>query len=71
VPPRLLTPYFKGGALNLPALVTPGLAYRLLVSPDLVNWSATETNTPTASPFTFIDSQGVTLKKRFYRLVTP
>jgi uncharacterized protein YmfQ (DUF2313 family) len=70
-PPRFLTPYMSGGVLNLPAQLTPGFAYRLLASTNLVNWTNLSTNTPGASPFTFTDPLGPVSPARFYRLVTP
>ena len=70
-PPRFLTPYVSGGVLNLPAQLTPGFAYRLLASTNLVNWTNLSTNTPGASPFTFTDPLGPVSPARFYRLVTP
>jgi hypothetical protein len=69
--PHFLMPYVSGGVLNLPAQLTPGYSYRLLASPDLVNWTTISTTTPGASPFTFTDPLGPTYPMRFYRLVTP
>jgi hypothetical protein len=64
-------PYVSGGVLNLPAQLTPGYPYRLLASPDLVNWTTISTTTPGASPFTFTDPLGPIYPMRFYRLITP
>jgi hypothetical protein len=69
--PRFLTPYVSGGVLNLPAQLTPGYSYRLLASPDLINWTTISTTTPGSSPFTFTDPLGPIYPTRFYRLVTP
>ncbi len=69
--PLLLTPYYSNAVLNLPAQLTPGFAYRLQGSADLLSWSNIATNTPASSPFTFVDPQGLSSPKRFYRLVTP
>jgi hypothetical protein len=69
--PHFLMPYVSGGVLNLPAQLTPGYPYRLLASPDLVNWTTISTTTPGASPFTFTDPLGPIYPMRFYRLITP
>jgi len=70
-PPRFGAAFLSGGVLNLPAQLTPGYAYRLQASTNLVNWIDLSTNTPVTSPFTFTDPLGPVYHARWYRLVTP
>ena len=59
------------GSVTLVIANTPNLLLTLQTSPDLVNWTTLATPTPTASPYTYIDSTASAASTRFYRAFYP
>ncbi len=65
--PVLLT----DGSFQAQFWATPGQTYVLQASTDLVHWTSLSTNTPSAAPFTWIDTGATNEAARFYRVVQP
>ena len=59
------------GAVTLVIANTPNLLLTLQTSPDLVKWTTLATPTPTATPYTYIDSTASAATVRFYRAFYP
>ncbi|HUD46868.1 MAG TPA: LamG-like jellyroll fold domain-containing protein [Candidatus Baltobacteraceae bacterium] len=59
------------GSFEAQFSATPGQTYILQASTDLVHWTSLITNTPTSTPFTWIDPGAADEPTRFYRVVLP
>jgi hypothetical protein len=73
VPPldSLFTPEFLDGSFQVQFWAPEGLTYILQASTDLEHWTPLSTNTPSAVPFTWIDTNATRTPIRFYRVVLP
>jgi hypothetical protein len=77
ISPALIPPsfgsilYASNGIVTLVITNTPGLALTLQTSTDLMVWTTLATLTPTASPYTYIDSTSSNTAARYYRAFYP
>ncbi len=61
--------YPPGGSFQAQFTATVGNTYVLQASSDLVHWVSVSTNTPTVSPFLWIDPVSSNYPARFYRVL--
>jgi hypothetical protein len=70
-PPIFVSIARADGAVTLVIDVTPNFALTLQTSTNLMKWTTLATPTPTASPFTYVDSTHSTIPVLFYRAFYP
>ncbi|SPE51110.1 exported hypothetical protein [Verrucomicrobia bacterium] len=67
-PPITLTPVsFAAGDFTLRINGSAGSEYIVQASTNLINWTAILTNTPSVTPFTVVDTNAGSFRRRFYR----
>jgi hypothetical protein len=63
--------FLANGSFEAQYWAPAGQTYILQVSADLLHWIPVSTNTPSSSPFGWVDPGSTNASVRFYRVVTP